>query len=332
MKVFLSEVIHPAAVELLEKSLEVIRPADHSREALLKALKDADGMVARKIYIGAEEMDHAPRLKIIGRHGVGLDSVDLDAATKRGILVTNTPGANRESVAELTLAFMLSLARRLPQAQAAMHSLPKGDLGQFTALLKRYNLTGIDLEGKSLGIIGTGRIGSSVAKKCVAAFDMKVMGYDPYVSESVMKSFGVEKVERLKELLPRVDFLTVHCPLTNETKGMIGQKELGLLKKGAYVINAARGGIVEEKALYDALCSGQVAGAALDVFELEPPDPEDPLLNHPNLLATPHYGGTTEESLHRVGVTMVEEIINFLQGKPPRYPVNPEALKRNRTE
>ena len=331
MKVFLSEVIHPAAVELLEKSVEVIRPVDHSREALLKALKDADGMVARKIHIGAKEMDHAPRLRIIGRHGVGLDSVDLEEATKRGILVTNTPGANRESVAELTVGFMLSLARKIPQAQIAMHSLPKGDLGQFSALLKRYNLTGIDLEGKSLGIIGTGRIGSSVAKKCIAAFDMKVTGYDPYVAASVMKSFGVQKVDRLEELLDQVDFLTVHCPLTGETKGMVGQKELGLLKKGVYVINAARGGIVSEKALYEALCSGQVAGAALDAFELEPPDPEDPLLNHPNLLATPHYGGTTEESLYRVGMAMVEEIINFLQGKAPQYPVNPEVLSRKRT-
>jgi len=328
MKVYLGEVIHPAAVALLEKSAEVIRPKDHSRKAYLDALKEVDGMIARKVRVGAEEMDHAPRMKIIARHGVGLDSVDLAEATKRGILVTNTPGENRESVAELAVSFMLALARRIPQAQKAMHNMPKGDTAIFSALLKQYNLTGFDLEGKSLGIIGTGRIGSSVARKCIAAFDMKVKGYDPYVTGEVMKSFGVERVSRLEDLLPSVDFLTVHAPLTPETKGMVGQKELSLMKKGAYVINTARGGIVGEKALLEALNSGQIAAAALDVWEIEPPDPKDPLLNHPNLLGTPHYAGTTEESLYRVGIAAVEEALGFLRGQPPRYAVNPEVLKK----
>ena len=143
-----------------------------------------------------------------------------------------------------------------------------------------------------------------------------------------MKSFGVTKVDRLTEMLPKIDFLTVHCPLTDETKGMVGKKELALLKKGANVVNTARGGIIDEKDLYEALTLGHVAGAALDVFEIEPPDPEDPLLKHPNVLATPHYGGTTEESLYRIGIVMVEEVVNFLQGKPVRYPVNPEVLQK----
>ena len=328
MKVYLGEVIHPAAVALLEKSAEIVRPKDHSRQAFLDALKEVDGMIARKVAVGAEEMDHAPRMKIIARHGVGLDSVDLPEATKRGILVTYTPGENRESVAELAMSFMLALARRIPQAQKAMQNMPKGDTAVFSALLKQYNLTGIDLEGRSLGIIGTGRIGSGVARKCIAAFDMKVKGYDPYVTSEVMKSFGVEKVKRLEDLLPFVDFLTVHAPLTQETKGMVGKKELSLMKKGAYVINTARGGIVEEKALLEALNSGHIAGAALDVWEIEPPDPKDPLLNHPNLLGTPHYGGTTEESLYRVGIAAVEEALGFLRGQPPKYPVNPEVLKK----
>ncbi len=328
MKVYLGEVIHPAGVALLEKHAEVVRPKDYSRGAFLEAIKDVDGLLARKIYIGAEEMDHAPRLKIIGRHGVGLDSVDLDEATRRGILVIHTPGANKESVAELAIAFLLNLARRIPQAQAAMCSMPKGDIGVLSALLKQHNLTGFDLEGKSLGIIGTGRIGSLVARKCIAAFDMKVYGYDPYVSAETMKSFGVTKVDRLADLMPEIDFLTVHCPLTNETQGMVGQKELGLLRKGANVVNTARGGIINEKALFEALTLGHVAGAALDVFEIEPPDPEDPLLKHPNLLATPHFGGTTEESLHRIGIAMVEEVVNFLQGRPPRYPANPKVLQK----
>jgi D-3-phosphoglycerate dehydrogenase len=328
MKVYLGEVIHPDAVALLEKHAQVVRPKDHSRQAFLEALQEVDGMVARKVNVGAEEMDRAPRMKIIARHGVGLDSVDLEEATRRGILVTNTPGANRESVAELALSFMLALARRIPQAQKAMANMPKGDIGIFSALLKQYNLTGIDLEGKSLGIIGTGRIGSTVARKCIAALDMKVKGYDPYVSSEVMKSFGVEKVERLEDMLPKIDFLTVHCPLTQETKGMVGKKELAQMKKGAYVVNTARGGIVNEKALLEALNSGHIAAAALDAWEVEPPDPKDPLLNHPNVIGTPHYAGTTEESLYRVGIAAVEEVLRVLRGEPPKYPVNPEVLKK----
>jgi len=325
MKVFLGEVIHPAAVALLEKSAEVVRPRDTSRKAFLEALKEVDGIIARKIEVRTEEMNHAPRLKVIARHGVGVDSVDLEEATKRGILVTYTPGANRESVAELTVGFMVCLARRIPQAQATMQAMPKGEVGQFTALLNRFNLTGIDLEGKSLGIIGTGRIGSTVARKCIPAFDMKVKGYDPYVSAEIMNSFGVEKEERLEDMLPSIDFLTIHCPLTAETKGMVGKRELALMKKGGYLINTARGGILDEKALYEALLSGQIAGAALDVWELEPPDPADPLLNHANVLATPHYAGTTEESLYRCGMAAVEEVLTTLQGKKPKYPVNPEV-------
>jgi D-3-phosphoglycerate dehydrogenase len=332
MKVYLGEVIHPDAVALLEKHAQVIRPRDHSRQAYLEALQEVDGMVARKVNVGAEEMDRAPRMKIIARHGVGLDSVDLEEATRRGILVTNTPGANRESVAELALSFMLALARRIPQAQKAMANMPKGDIGIFSALLKQYSLTGIDLEGKSLGIIGTGRIGSTVARKCIAAFDMKVKGYDPYVSSEVMKSFGVEKVERLQDMLPKIDFLTVHCPLTQETKGMVSKKELAQMKKGAYVVNTARGGIVNEKALLEALNSGHIAAAALDAWEVEPPDPKDPLLNHPNVIGTPHYAGTTEESLYRVGIAAVEEVLRVLGGEPPKYPVNPEVLKKKGRE
>jgi len=330
MKVYLGEVIHPDAVALLEKHAQVVRPKDPSRQAYLEALKEVDGMVARKVQVGAEEMDRAPRMKIIARHGVGLDSVDLEEATRRGILVTNTPGANRESVAELALAFMLALARRIPQAQKAMANMPKGDIGIFSALLKQYRLTGIDLEGKSLGIIGTGRIGSTVARKCIAAFDMKVKGYDPYVSSEVMKAFGVERVERLEDMLPKIDFLTIHCPLTQETKGMVGKKELARMRKGAYVVNTARGGIVGEKALLEALNSGHIAAAALDAWEVEPPDPKDPLLNHPNVIGTPHYGGTTEESLYRVGIAAVEELLRVLRGEPPKYPVNPEVLERRK--
>lgn len=328
MKVYLGEVIHPDAVALLEKHAQVIRPKDNSRQAYLEALQEIDGMVARKVHVGAEEMDRARKMKIIARHGVGLDSVDLAEATRRGILVTNTPGANRESVSELALCFMLALARRIPQAQKAMANMPKGDIGIFSALLKQYNLTGIDLDGKTLGIIGTGRIGSTVARKCIAAFDMKVKGYDPYVSAEAMKTFGVEKVDRMEGMLPKIDFLTVHCPLTQETKGMVGKKELASMKKGAYVVNTARGGIVNEKALLEALNSGGIAAAALDVWEVEPPDPKDPLLNHPNLIGTPHYGGTTEESLYRVGIAAVEEVLRFLRGEPPRYPINPEVLKK----
>jgi len=329
MKIYLGEAIHPDAVALLEKNAEVVKPKDPSRKAFLEALKEVDGIIARKIEVRAEEMDHAPRCKVISRHGVGLDTVDIGEATRRGILVTYTPGANRESVAELALTFMLSLARRIPQAQAAIRSIPK-DPGEFYAHVRRFNLTGNDLEGKSLGIIGTGRIGSTVAKKCVAAFDMKVKGYDPYVSAEAMKSFGVEKAERLGDMLPEIDFLTIHCPLTPETKEMVGKIELALIKKGAYVVHTARGGIIDEQALYEALSSGHISGAGIDVWEMEPPDPEDPLLNHPKVIGTPHIAGTTEEALFRCGIAVVEEVLTAAQGKMPRWPVNPEAWNKKK--
>lgn len=327
MKIYLSEAIHPEAVALLAKHAEVVKPKDPSRKAFLEALREVDGIIARKIAVRAEEMDHAPRLKVISRHGVGLDTVDIDEATRRGILVTYTPGANRESVAELALAFMLCLARRIPRAQAAIRSIPK-DPGEFYAHVRRFDLTGNDLEGKSLGIIGTGRIGSTVAKKCTAAFDMKVKGYDPYVSASAMRAFGVRKVKRLEDMLPEIDFLTIHCPLNSETKGMVAKRELALMKKGGYVVHTARGGIIDEKALYEALSSGHLAGAGIDVWETEPPDPEDPLLNHPNVIGTPHIAGTTEEALYRCGMGVVEEVLTAAQGKMPRWPVNPEAWKK----
>jgi len=179
-----------------------------------------------------------------------------------------------------------------------------------------------------LGIIGTGRIGSTVARKCIAAFDMKVLGYDPYVSAEQMKGFGVQKVQHLHEMLPEIDFLTIHCPLTGETKGMVGKRELARMKKGAYIIHTSRGGVLNEKALLQALDQGQIAGAGLDVWEVEPPDPEDPLLNHPRVIGTPHIAGTTEEALYRCGIAVVEEILTALQGKMPRWPVNPEVWPR----
>jgi len=326
-KILVTEEIHPEAIAILEKSAQVIRPRDTSREALLEALSEAEGVIPRKSRITAEDMKHAPRLKIIARHGVGYDTVDIKEATRRGILVTNTPGANTESVAEFAIGFMISCLRCFNRGQGVLRNPPRQGLSLSGIASDQY-LTEMDLEGKVLGVIGTGRIGSSVARKCRAAFDVRVLGYDPYVEAEEMAGRGAQKMESLAEMLPSINILTIHCPLTEETRGMVGQKELAMMKRGSYVINTARGGILDESALYQALHSGHIAGAALDVWEIEPPDPFNPLLSLENVVATPHIAGTAEESLRRMAITAVEEVLLALKGEQPRFVVNPEVLSR----
>ncbi len=328
-KVFVTEAIHPEAMAILEKSVQVIRARGASPEAFLEALSEAEGVILRKSRITAQQMKHAPRLRIIARHGVGFDTVDIKEATRRGIIVTNTPGANTESVAEVAIGFMISCLRRFNRAQGILRSHSQGSLS-LAEIVADQNLTGMDLEGKVLGIIGTGRIGSAVARKCRAAFDMKVLGYDPYVEADKMAVWGVQKVESFKELFPAIDILTIHCPLTEETRGMVGREELRMMKPGAYVINTARGGILDEAALYEALRSGHIAGAALDVWEKEPPDFSHPLLGLENVMATPHIAGTAEESLRRMAITAVEELLTALRGERPRFVANPEIWRQEK--
>jgi phosphoglycerate dehydrogenase-like enzyme len=261
---------------------------------------------------------------VVGRHGVGYDSIDIHAASALGIPVVYTPAANTESVAEIAVGFILMLGRRIQRAHALMQSgALLSDTVTLSVMAQRNGLANFDLWGKTLGIIGVGRIGSSVARKMAAAFNLKVLGYDPYVGAETLTGFGVEKVENLDDMLPRCDFVSLHCPGGAETRHMIDAHRLACFKPGAYLINTARGSVVDEAALAAALQSGHLGGAAVDVYDPEPPQATNPLLRMDNVIVTPHFCAMTEESLHNMGVTVAQGVQDVLAERKPQYLVEP---------
>ena len=281
-----------------------------SEKELCGIIGGYDGVIVRSgAKITKKVILAALRLKVIGRAGVGLDNVDVESATEHGILVMNTPGGNTISTAEHTMSMMLALARNIPQANASIKQ------GKW----ERKNFMGVELFNKVLGVIGVGRIGSETARRS-AAFGMKVLGYDPYIRAETVARIGMELVE-LPELLSKADFITVHVPFTADTKNLISKEQFGLMKKGVRIINCARGGIIDENALYDALKQGIVAGAALDAFDEEPPD-GSPLLGLDNVIATPHLGASTEEAQVGVSVDIAEQMLDYIKCGIVRNAVN----------
>ncbi len=271
-------------------------------DELITKIADIDALIIRSATkVTAKALEAAKRLKVIGRAGVGVDNVNVEAATERGIVVMNTPGGNTISTAEQTFSLLLSLARKIPQAHASMVA-GKWDKKSFE---------GTELCGKTLGIIGMGRIGGEVARRAIA-FGMSVVAYDPYLVQSRARSLQVELADQLDELLTRADFITVHMHMTPETKGILNAERLAKCKKGVRIINCARGGLVDEAALLDALKSGQVAGAALDVFEKEPPAEDLPFRALPNVVLTPHLGASTSEAQESVGIEIAHAVSDFL--------------------
>jgi len=290
-------------VKVLEKRL--------SEAELQPLVADVDAMVVRsETKVTRKVIDAAPKLRVVGRAGVGVDNVDVDAATRRGIVVMNTPGGNTISTAELTFSMLMALARKIPQAHMSMKA------GEWN----RKAFQGVELYNKTLGILGMGRIGSEVARRAIA-FGMRVLAYDPYLALSRARAMQVELVE-LDDLYARSDFITVHMPMSDETKGMINAAAIARMKKGVRLMNCARGGIVNEKDLYDAIQSGQVAGAALDVYETEPPAGEFPLRELPQVVMTPHLGASTEEAQENVGIEVAEAITDYLLNGVVRNAVN----------
>jgi D-3-phosphoglycerate dehydrogenase len=316
MKVLVSDPIPEEAVWMMKNEgiwVDVI--TNLSQEELVKMIPDYDALVVRSgTKVTKEVIDAAKKLKIIGRAGVGVDNIDVNAATQRGIVVANAPGGNSISTAELTIAMIFAVARKIPQAVESVKS------GKW----ERKRFLGTELRGKTLGVVGLGRVGFEVAKRA-KGLEMSVLAYDPYISEDRAKEIGVELVE-LEDLIKRADFITIHVPKTKETEGMFSKREFELMKDGAYIINCARGGIVDEKALYEALKNGKLAGAALDVYESEPPSPENPLLRLENVVTTPHIGASTKEAQISVGLTIAEEILNVYKGLPVRNAVNLPSL------
>jgi len=292
-----------------------------SRNDLLKRIADYDALVVRsKTKVDGELIKKASKLKIIGRAGNGIDNIDIEEATLKGVLVANTPESNTMSAAELAIGLMLAQSRNIPQANAHLKN-GKWDRNLFK---------GTELFGKTLGIIGFGRIGSLVSMR-MRAFGMKVVAYDPYISDERFEKFHAEKKETVKELIEVSDFITVHTPKTEETIGMIGEKEIGWMKKGVRLVNDARGGIINEKALYNALKDGRVASAGIDVFESEP-SLGNPLFELDNIVVTPHLGASTNEAQQNVGETIARQVIGGLRGEIVPNAVNLPALNRENIE
>jgi len=275
-----------------------------------------EGLIVRAGKVTSEAVA-VPSLRVISKHGIGVENIDVEAATGRGIPVFFTPGANARTVAEHALALIFALARGIPQENARVRA-GKWDKGAYT---------GLELAGKTLGIVGFGRIGGGLAR-LAAALDMKVLAYDPYAADSGPGA-AVTMVGDLRELLSTSDFVSLHCPLRHENRGMLGAEEFALMRPQAYLVNTARGGLVDEKALVDALRTGSIAGAALDTFAEEPPDPGNPLLSMENVIVTPHVAGSSPRSLAAMGAMAAENVLSVLEGTgvDASRLVNPEVMK-----
>lgn len=316
MKVLISDSLSEEGLKILEdRKIAFDCKSKLSPDELKKIIGNYEALIIRSgTKATAELIEAADKLKVIGRAGVGIDNVDLEAASKKGIVVMNTPGGNTISTAEHTVSMLLALNRNIPQANASMKS-GAWDRNSFSAR---------ELSGKCLGIIGLGRIGLAVAKRA-QSFGMKIIAHDPFLSKKKADQLDIELVE-LDDLFGKVDFLTVHTPLTPETKYMISAKQFGLMKKGVKILNCARGGIVDEAALLKAIESGIVEGAALDVFENEPPK-NNPLIALDCVIATPHLGASTSEAQVNVAVEIAEQVADLLQGKGVRNALNYPCLE-----
>lgn len=319
-RILVADPVAPEGIELLRAVGDVDVKTGQAADSLVAMIPDYDALVVRsETKVTRAVIEAGTRLQVVGRAGVGVDNIDLEAATERGVIVVNAPQGNTVAAAEHTMALLMALARHIPQADASMRS------GKWD----RKTYVGTEIRGKTLGIVGLGKIGSEVARRAVA-MEMRVIAHDPFVPVERANALGVESVD-FEQLIMLSDFLTVHPPLTAATSGMIGEAELARMKDGVRLINVARGGIIDEAALAAAVASGKVGGAAVDVFTAEPPT-DDVLRQDPRIIVTPHLGASTAEAQERVAVDVAEQIVDVLSGRPARYAVNapmlaPETLK-----
>jgi D-3-phosphoglycerate dehydrogenase len=305
MKIYILDQFVPAGVEYASQHADVVRWDD---PRVKNWHEDADGLMVRVTPLSAEDFATAKKLRVVAKQGVGVNLIDLAAAKARGVIVCNTPGVNSEAVAEMGLALALAVTRRVAELDRRIRS---GEV------VKRINYLGIELWEKTVGVIGMGNIGTRIARKYHAAFGMKILAYDPYAPDGCWPDIPHERVSSLDGLLPRADVVTVHTPLTPETKHLIGRHELALMKETAVLVNVSRGEIVDEEALYDALKSNRIFGAGLDVFKKEPPTTDNPLVGLSNIVVTPHAAGGTRETQEQSSLVTAQQLVHVLGGGQP---------------
>ena len=305
MKIYVLDAFHLSGVELAEKQAEVIRWDDPRAR---NWHEDADGLMVRGKKITADDMARAKKLRVISKQGVGIDNIDLEAAKARGIAVCRTPGVNSEAVAEMALSLGLSVVRRVTEFDRMTRAGGK---------VQRANFLGYESWQKTVGIVGMGNIGTLVARKWRGAFDANIIGYDPYVPANRWSELPHKRAASLEEMLPQVDILSLHLPLTPESRNMIDAARLALMKPSAIVVNTSRGGIVNEAALYQAISSGKLFGAGFDVFEVEPPTSDHPLMSLPTFVGTPHAAAGTIETQARSSMLAASQLLEALAGGQP---------------
>ncbi len=309
--VLLYEPLHDVAMRFLEERAEVRLAPNWEERTILRLIGDVEGLIIRSNgRVTRKILEAAPNLKVVGRHGVGVDNIDCQAAQDLGITVVYTPGANTEAVAEYCVGLMLALARHIVQGDKALRS------GDWRA---RYRLIGTELFGKTLGVVGFGRIGQRVARICHDAFAMQVLYFDIVEYPDVASQIGARRVS-LDELLRTADIVSLHVPLLPETRGLINEENLRKMKRSALLINTSRGPVVDQEALIRALQEGWIAGAALDVFDPEPLPQDSPLLRLDNVVVTPHMAAHSEEGLVRMGMAVAEDVMRVIRGEPPVHP------------
>ena len=322
--VFVPEPIAACGMAILKEACHCLAPWEDGKVSTEAELKDdmygVDAVIVRLLKIDASDLDQCPDLKVIGKHGVGVDNIDCEAATARGITVVNTPTANANAVAEHTIGLMLALARNTVPASVALREGRFGDHPQFM---------GVELAGRTLGVVGLGRIGSRVAEMASAGLAMKVRGYDPFLTAATYKG-PAELATSLDDLFNEADFLSLHVALNPETRHLIDDARIGMLKPGCRIVNTSRGSVIDEGALIRALEEERIAGAAIDVFEEEPVPADHPLCRAPNLLLTPHISSSTRDSMDCMARDSAQGVVDVLQGRTPAHVVNTEVLRKGR--
>jgi D-3-phosphoglycerate dehydrogenase len=326
-RILLVDRIEETAEKRLAASAELIRPDGHTEHDLAAAVSEADAIIVRTSALTAQTLSRAQCLRVIGKHGVGLDNIDVGYATERRVVVVHTPDANTAAVTEFTLCCILLLLRPIIEGD---RELRKGSFLEGSSLVEqvaRFALVGREISGQTIGIIGWGAIGRRVGA-AVASLGGRVLAYDPFVVTADLQAAEAVFVSELDELLARADVVTLHVPLTNQTVGLVGARELRAMQSHAVLVNTSRGGVVDEKALAAALETGTIRAAAIDVYSSEPPPSDHPLFGLKNVICTPHLGGATTEAVRRMAESVVEAVLAVLAGDVPRGVANPQVLSR----